>query len=230
MYKSERVAAVIVAAGESRRMNGVDKLYAPLGVKPVILRTVNVFQTSEFIDEIILVVSEPNLMSVNKLINDEGCTKVSAVVAGGERRQDSVAAGLKTVHDCPWVVIHDGARPLMPRGLILSGLLAAEDNGSAVAAVPVVDTIKVVAEDLMVRETPPRRFLWTVQTPQVFRYAIIHKAYLELEREVTDDASLVEQMGFPVKLFMGSYDNIKITTPTDIAIAEVLWSKRGAGL
>jgi 2-C-methyl-D-erythritol 4-phosphate cytidylyltransferase len=228
MYKSERVGAVIVAAGESRRMNGVDKIYAPIGGKPVIVRTVSVFQTSEFIDQIALVVSEPNLTSVNKLIKDEGCTKVCAVVAGGERRQDSVAAGLKALHDCPWVVIHDGARPLMPRGLILSGLIAAEDNGAAVAAVPVTDTIKVVADDMMVRETPPRRFLWTVQTPQIFRFAIIYKAYLGLDREVTDDASLVEQMGFPVRLFMGSYDNIKITTPTDLVIAEVLWSKRGA--
>jgi 2-C-methyl-D-erythritol 4-phosphate cytidylyltransferase len=228
MYKGERVGAVIVAAGKSERMNGVDKLYAPLGGKPVIVRAVSVFQTSEFVDEIVLVVSEPNLISVNKLVTDAGFSKVKAVVAGGTRRQDSVAAGLKALNDCSWVVIHDGARPLMPRGLILSGLLAAEDTGSAVAAVPVTDTIKVITEDNLVRETPPRRFLWTVQTPQIFRYAIIFKAYLGLEREVTDDASLVEQMGFPVRLFMGSYDNIKITTPTDNTIAEVLWSKRGA--
>src|SRR5450759_910900 len=175
MYKSERVGAVIVAAGKSERMNGVDKLYAPLAGKPVIVRTVNVFQTSEFVDEIVLVVSEPNINVVNKFIKDEGWKKVSAVVAGGARRQDSVAAGLKAIHDCSWVVIHDGARPLMPRGLILSGLLAAEETGSAVAAVPVTDTIKVVAEDMLVRETPPRRFLRVVQTPQIFRFAIIYK-------------------------------------------------------
>lgn len=228
MYKSERVGAIIVAAGESERMNGVDKLYASLAGKPVVVRTVNVFQTSEFVDEIVLVVTEPNISAVNKFVKDEGWTKVSVVIAGGARRQDSVAAGLKAIHDCAWVVIHDGARPLMPRGLILSGLLAAEETGSAAASVPVTDTIKIVDEDLFVKETPPRRFLWAVQTPQIFRFAIIYKAYLNLEREVTDDASLVEQMGFPVKLFMGSYDNIKLTTLTDIAIVGVLWSKRGA--
>jgi 2-C-methyl-D-erythritol 4-phosphate cytidylyltransferase len=228
MYKSERVGAVIVAAGESERMNGVDKLYASLAGKPVVVRTVNVFQTSEFVDEIVLVVTEPNISAVNKFVKDEGWTKVSVVIAGGARRQDSVAAGLKAIHDCAWVVIHDGARPLMPRSLILSGLLAAEETGSAAASVPVTDTIKIVDEDLFVKETPPRRFLWAVQTPQIFRFAIIYKAYLNLEREVTDDASLVEQMGFPVKLFMGSYDNIKLTTLTDIAIVGVLWRKRGA--
>ena len=228
MYKAERVGAVIVAAGKSERMNGVDKIYAPLAGKPVIVRTVNIFQTSEFVDEIVLVVSEANISTVNSYIKDEGWKKVTAVVTGGARRQDSVSAGLKAIHDCPWVVIHDGARPLMPRGLILSGLLAAEETGSAVAAVPVNDTIKVVDEDMFVRETPPRRFLRVVQTPQIFRFAIIYKAYLSLEHEVTDDASLVERMGFPVRLYMGSYDNIKITTPTDITIAGVLWSKRGS--
>jgi 2-C-methyl-D-erythritol 4-phosphate cytidylyltransferase len=227
MYKSQRVGAIIVAAGESRRMNGVDKLFAPLGGKPVIVRTVNVFQTSEFVDEIILVIAEENKDTVNILVFNEGWSKVSAVVTGGERRQDSVAAGLKSIRDCPWVVIHDGARPLAPRGLILSGLLAAEETGSAVAAVPVTDTIKVVEEDMLIKGTPPRRFLWAAQTPQIFRYAIILKAYLDLEPEATDDASLVERLGFPVKLYPGSYDNIKITTPADITIAEALWRKRG---
>jgi len=228
MYKSERVGAIIVAAGESRRMNGVDKLFAPLGGKPVIVRTVNLFQTSEFVDQIILVIAEGNSDTVNILVVNEGWSKVSAVVTGGERRQDSVAAGLKSIRDCPWVVIHDGARPLAPRGLILSGLIAAEETGSAVAAVPVTDTIKVVEEDMLIKGTPPRRFLWAAQTPQVFRYAIILKAYLDLELEATDDAALVERLGFPVKLYPGSYDNIKITTPSDITVAEALWRKRGA--
>jgi len=228
MYKAERVGAIIVAAGESRRMNGVDKLFAPLCGKPVIVRTVNVFQTSEFVDEIILVVVERNIDVVNKFVKDEGWSKVRAVLAGGARRQDSVAAGLKGIRDCSWVVIHDGARPLVPRGLILSGLIAAEETGSAAAAVPVTDTIKVIEDDMLVKDTPPRRFLWAVQTPQVFRFAIILKAYLDLETEATDDASLVERLGFPVKLYMGSYDNIKVTTPSDITIAEALWRKRGA--
>jgi 2-C-methyl-D-erythritol 4-phosphate cytidylyltransferase len=229
MYKSERVGAVIVAAGESRRMQGVDKLYAPLGGQPVIIRTVRVFQTSEFIDEIVLVVADPSINVIKKFVNDENWKKVSAVVAGGKERSESVANGLRAIHDCAWVVIHDGARPLVPRSLILRGLLAAEETGSAAAAVPLTDTVKVAEEDMLVKGTPPRRLLWAVQTPQVFRYGIIFKAYLDLKPEVTDDASLVERLGFPVKLFMGSYDNIKITTPSDITIAEALWNRRGGG-
>lgn len=229
MYKSERVGAVIVAAGESRRMRGVDKLYTSLGGKPVIVRTVNIFQTSEFIDEIVLVVATPNIEAINKITRDEEWKKVTAVVAGGPERANSAANGLKAIHDCAWIVIHDGARPLLPRGLILSGLLAAEETGSAAAAVPLTDTIKVAEEDMLVRATPPRRLLWAVQTPQVFRYAIIWKAYLDLNSEITDDASLVEKLGFPVKLFRGSYDNIKITNPSDITIVQALWNQRAAG-
>ncbi len=228
MYKGERVGAIIVAAGESRRMNGLDKLFAPLADKPVIVRTVNLFQTSEFVDDIVLVMSRPNIEVGRQLAKNEGWTKITGVVAGGERRQDSVSSGIKAVKDCPLVVIHDGARPLMPRGLILSGLMAAEETGSAVAAVPVTDTVKVVVEDMLVKDTPPRRFLWSAQTPQVFRHSIIFKAYLDLQQEATDDSSLVEHLGFPVKLFMGSRDNIKITTPSDIIIAEALWRKRGS--
>ncbi len=206
MYKAERVGAIIVAAGESRRMNGVDKLFAPLGGKPVIVRTVNVFQTSEFVDEIILVVAERNIDVVNKFVKDEGWSKVRAVLAGGARRQDSVAAGLKGIRDCPWVVIHDGARPLVSEDLICCGLAEAVETGAAVAAVPVKDTVKVAGDDRLVRSTPPRNSLWAVQTPQVFRFDIINEAYRQVETEVTDDASLVEQLGYKVKLYMGAYD------------------------
>lgn len=228
MYKSERVAAVIAAAGESRRMNGLDKLFAPLGGKPVIVRTIDVFQSSGVIDEIILVLSVANIKTGRRLVEGEGWSKVSAVVCGGPRRQDSVYAGLKKVKNGKWVVIHDGARPLVTRELIVKGLEAAEETGSAAAAVPATDTIKVVKDDMLVAETPPRKELWAVQTPQVFRLDIILKAHEEVKEEATDDAALVERLGFPVKLFVGSYDNIKIATPTDVTIAEALWRKRGA--
>ncbi|MFH1015911.1 MAG: 2-C-methyl-D-erythritol 4-phosphate cytidylyltransferase, partial [Chloroflexota bacterium] len=146
---------------------------------------------------------------------------------GGERRQDSVAAGLKLTGKCDWVVIHDGARPFVTIDLIERGLEAAKETGAAIAAVPVTDTIKEAGEDSIVRQTLPRQNLWAVQTPQVFRIDIITEAYRRARGDVTDDAMLVEQMGHKVKVFMGSYDNIKITTPEDLALAEVLVKKYG---
>jgi 2-C-methyl-D-erythritol 4-phosphate cytidylyltransferase len=110
-------------------------------------------------------------------------------------------------------------------GLIEQGLAEAGETGAAVAAVPVTDTIKVAGDDRIVHQTPPRQNLWAVQTPQVFRYPIIAEAYQRARGDVTDDASLVEQAGYKVKLYMGSYDNIKITTPDDLILAEVLWQK-----
>jgi len=111
--------------------------------------------------------------------------------------------------------------------LINRGLEAARETGAAVAAVPVTDTIKVAGDDRIVRQTPPRRNLWAVQTPQVFSLGIITEAYRQAKGEATDDASLVEQSGYKVKLYMGSYTNIKITTPDDLALAEILWQKQG---
>ena len=152
-------------------------------------------------------------------------SKVTDVCPGGERRQDSVVAGLSHLSHCDWVVIHDGARPLVTLDLIDRGLEAATETGAAVAAVPVTDTIKVAGDDGFVQGTPPRRNLWAVQTPQVFRFDIIAEAYRQTKYEVTDDARLVEQLGYRVKLYMGSYDNIKVTTTNDLALAELVWQK-----
>ena len=226
MINNQKVSAIIVAAGESRRMNGIDKVLAPLGGRPVISYVLNAFDGCKSIDQIIVVVNEKSLEACQQLITKEGLSKPIDVCVGGKRRQDSVAAGLKQLKDCDWVVIHDGARPLVTEELIEQGLEAAQETGAAVAAVPVTDTIKVAGEDRIVRETPPRQDLWAVQTPQVFRFDIISKAYQKAKGEVTDDASLVEQTGFQVKLYMGSYGNIKITTPQDLLIAEAL-SKSG---
>ncbi|MBM2825930.1 MAG: 2-C-methyl-D-erythritol 4-phosphate cytidylyltransferase [Dehalococcoidales bacterium] len=123
------------------------------------------------------------------------------------------------------MVIHDGARPLVTVALIERGLEAARETGAAIAAVPVTDTIKLAGDDQMVQGTPPRHNLWAVQTPQVFRFDIINEAYRQAKYEVTDDATLVERLGKKVKLYMGSYDNIKITNPADLIISEVLWQK-----
>ncbi|TES81608.1 MAG: 2-C-methyl-D-erythritol 4-phosphate cytidylyltransferase [Dehalococcoidia bacterium] len=207
-------------------MNGIDKVLAPLGGRPVISYVLAAFDGCKSVDHIVLVVNEKSLEPCRKLIAQEGLSKPIDVCVGGKRRQDSVAAGLKQLKDCDWVVIHDGARPLVTEELIEEGLEAAKETGAAVAAVPVTDTIKVAGDDRIVRQTPPRQNLWAVQTPQVFRIDIISKAYQKAEGEVTDDATLVEQAGFKVKLYMGSYDNIKITNPEDLLIAEAL-SKSG---
>jgi len=227
MSAKTKVGAVIVAAGGSQRMGGVDKVLALLGGEPVLARTIDAFQNSSSIDQIVIVLSEQNLEPGKRLVAERGWSKVTDVCLGGRRRQDSVVAGLSRLKDCHWVVIHDGARPLLTEDLISRGLTEAEATGAAVAAVPVTETIKVVGEDRIVHQTPPRQNLWVVQTPQVFRYPIIAEAYRQAKGEVTDDASLVEQLGYRVKLYMGAYDNIKITTPDDLALAEVLWHKRG---
>ena len=221
------VAAIIVAAGESRRMGGVDKAFALLAGKPVLARAVDAFQKCGSVQQVVLVVNEQNLERCQQLVAESGWSKVTDVCPGGERRQDSVAAGLSHLSHCDWVVIHDGARPLVTADLIEHGLEAARETGAAVAAVPVTDTIKVAGDDRIVHQTPPRRNLWAVQTPQVFGFGIITEAYRQAKGEVTDDASLVEQSGYKVKLYMGSYANIKVTAPDDLALAEILWQKQG---
>jgi len=227
MNKNQKVGAVITAAGSSQRMGGVDKMSALLGGEPVLARVVDVFQNCDLIDQIVVVVNKQALKQWRPLVIERGWFKVVDIWPGGERRQDSVAAGLSRLGGCHWVVIHDGARPLVTEDLIRRGLAEAEETGAAVAAVPVTDTIKVAGDDRVVRSTPLRDNLWAVQTPQVFRFDIITKAYRRVKAEVTDDASLVERSGYKVKLYMGSYDNIKVTTPDDLAVAEVLWQKHG---
>jgi len=208
-------------------MGGVDKVFALLGGKPVLSRVIDAFQSCNLIDQIVVVVTKQNLQKCRQLVAEQGWSKVTEVCAGGRRRQDSVAAGLSRLSQCQWVVIHDGARPLLTVDLIERGLEAAEETGAAVAAVPVTDTIKMSGDDRLVQQTLPRRNLWAVQTPQVFRFDIIIEAYERAKGEATDDASLVEQLGYKVRLYMGFYHNIKVTTPDDLALAEVLWQKHG---
>ncbi len=225
MNRQQKVGAVIVAAGKSHRMGGVDKVFALLNGKPVLTRVVDVFQSCNSIDQVIVVLSQQNLKTGQQLVAEQGWPKLTDVCPGGERRQDSVVAGLSRLSHCSWVVIHDGARPLVTGDLIERGLEAAGETGAAVAAVPVTDTIKVADEEQFVQGTPPRQSLWAVQTPQVFRFDIIDEAFRQVKYEVTDDSRLVEHSGHKVKLYMGSYDNIKVTTPDDLAIASVLWQK-----
>ena len=219
MSNSEKVAAVIVAAGESKRMEGVDKVFALLGGEPVLLRATRPFQQCPHVNQIVVVVSGDNKGRCQHLMGKGEWSKVTDVCLGGERRQDSVLAGIKQLKNYDWIIIHDGARPLVTVDLIEKGLEAAGKTGAAAAAVPVIDTIKVVGDDDIVKETTPRQNLRAVQTPQVFRFGIIKVVHQQDCGDVTDDASMAECLGHKVKLYMGSYKNIKVTTPDDLAFA-----------
>ena len=225
MFNQELVGAVIVAAGYSSRMGGVDKVFAPINGKPVLARTISAFEAALSVDRIVLILNKDNLERGRRLAEAEGWQKVSAIILGGALRQDSVKAGLAKLSDCRWLIIHDGARPLVTVELIEAGLRAAEETGGAVAAVPVTDTIKEETGGFITR-TSPRGSLRAAQTPQIFRADIINEAYSRPTGEVTDDASLVEALGYRVKLYPGDYRNIKITTPADLLYAEALWRGR----
>ncbi len=220
--KDGKVGAVIVAAGKSERMGGVDKLMANVGGRPLLGRVVDLFQECELVDEIVVVLGEGTLEQGRALASEFGWSKVSQICLGGSRRQDSVKEGLKRLVDCQWAVIHDGARPLLDMALIEKGLIEAKEVGAAVTAVPVKDTIKLVSSDGFVQDTPRRENLWLVQTPQIFRFDLIWQAHEEISEDVSDDATMVEKLGHKVKLYMGSYENIKITTPDDLALAEII--------
>jgi len=215
-----------VAAGDSRRMDGLDKVFMPLGGMPLILHCLNAFEAAPEIQGIVLVLSESALERGETLVREHRLAKVETVVRGGARRQDSVANGLRILSECDFVIVHDGARPFVDRGLVSRALDAVAETGAASAAVPVKDTIKVAGPDMIVNETPDRRTLWAAQTPQAFRTATLRNAHERLTGDVTDDASMVEALGVPVKLFLGAYENLKVTTHDDVALAESILSAR----
>ncbi len=215
--------AVIAAAGSSSRMGGVDKIFALLAGRAVLAHSVAAFESHPRVGAAVIVLHPDSVERGRELAREMGWGKVAAVVAGGGRRQDSVAAGLDALPPtCRWVLVHDGARPCVTGDVIDRGIDAAEQCGAAVAAAPVKDTIKVVDANGVVVETPDRAALWAVQTPQVFRLDLLRAAYAANDDDVTDDAGLVEKLGHAVKVFHGSYDNIKVTTPEDLDVAAAL--------
>lgn len=227
MLMQESCAAIIVAAGSSRRMQGQDKLWLPLAGRITLARTIDVFQNSPLIHSIVLVLHSARIADATVLCRQESWSKVSTLVTGGTRRQDSVRLGLETLARCElppqWVMIHDGARPLATPQLLEDGLKAAQAHQAAIAAVPVKDTIKQVAQGV-VQHTLDRSQLWAIQTPQIFAFPLILAAHSSpaAQADMTDDAALLEQLGQPVAIFPGSYTNIKITTLEDILLAEAL--------
>src|SRR5712692_3417123 len=172
-----QASALIVAAGRSTRMGGVDKLFAPLDGRPLLAHTLSAFEQCQHINHVTLVLSLESAERALALLKKAGFKKVDATCVGGEHRQDSVRAGLEALRACEWVVVHDGARPLVTPQLIDDGIAAAQETGAASAGLPAVDTLKEVASDTTVLWTIPRDRVWTVQTPRVFRYWLLCNAY-----------------------------------------------------
>lgn len=209
---------------------GEDKLLLPLGEVPVILRTLRTLESSRYITEIIVAVREEQIVPLGQLCKDAALTKVRKIVIGGETRSASVLAGLREADPASELIaVHDGDRPLVTVEIINAAIEKAAERGAAAPAVPVKDTIKRVS-DGKVTETLDRSTLYAVQTPQVFEHGLIlgalEKALTE-EADITDDCSAVERIGMPVCLTEGSYDNIKLTTPEDLAVAEAILERWG---
>ncbi len=215
--------AVIVAAGSASRMGGIDKVMAPIGGEPMVRRTVRMFQQCDAIREIVVVTRQDLLVMVMGLCKD--CDKVTVVVTGGSSRQESVTLGLNALSSrVKLAAIHDGARPLITDAVIDRTVRAAHTYGAAAPAVPVKDTVKIVRGGL-VEQTPDRSLLQAVQTPQVFDFDLLRGALKKAAQdgaEVTDDCSAVERLGMSIKIVEGDERNLKVTTPMDLKIAEML--------
>lgn len=227
-----KTTAIVLAGGRGKRMNStVPKQFLMIKDKPVLYYSLKAFEDS-FIDSVILVASEEDMEYCKKEIVDRyDFTKVVKIVAGGKERYHSVLHGIKVAGECDYIFIHDGARPFVTQDMLMRLLECVKESKACVAGMPVKDTIKIANEDGYIDNTPKRELVWMIQTPQVFDYALIKKAYLNLEKDeysllqkgisITDDAMVVEMLlGEKVKLVEGSYQNIKITTPEDLAIAE----------
>lgn len=229
-----RVSAIIPSAGSGQRMGGIKKPYLDLVGKPILAYSLAVFQQCPLVDEIVVVVASGDEQDcIRSVIEPYGIEKVQCVIAGGGTRQESVFNGLRNLtSDTDMVIVHDCARPFITEDMIRDTLEAASKWGAATVAVPVKDTIKEADDESLVTKTLNRRRLWTIQTPQTFKYDLLLQAHLHARRnniDVTDDASLIEELGnHRVKLVMGASENMKVTTPGDLAIAEAILKLRRA--
>ena len=224
MLNRTGVGVVVVAAGSSTRMEGVDKTFAPLLGRPLITHTLDRLEEYSEVSEILLVLAAGSLGDGRSLVRERGYRKVSHICGGGARRQDSVKAGLSALAPCRWVMVHDGARPGLDLALLHRGMgaVTASPHGATIAGVPVKDTIKVVDVEGTVTDTPARETLWAAQTPQIFDYELLCRAHAEFEGDATDDAMMVEALGCQVSMFLGSYENLKVTTPEDLMVMEAV--------
>ena len=225
---SERNTAIVLAAGQGKRMHSkVQKQFLEIQGYPVLYYSLRCFQESPLIQDIILVTGEESISYCKEeIVQKYGFTKVSAVIPGGKERYDSVYAGLCECRDCEYVLIHDGARPFVTEEILKRGLQKVKETGACVIGMPSKDTVKLSDEEGYVKETPNRKRVWTIQTPQIFSYSLIREAHDSIRQKdmskITDDAMVVEQeTGAKVALAEGSYQNIKITTPEDMNTAEM---------
>jgi len=221
------VSVVIPAAGSGKRVGGgTAKQFLLLRGEPVLVHTVKLFSECPLVDEIIVVTHD--LETAQQLIGD--IPKVTRIVPGGSERQFSVQAGLQAVQARPRIVcVHDAARPLLPGTLLESVLRCAAEHPAQVVAVPAKDTVKIVNPEGVVESTPPRDRVWSVQTPQVFWAEALKRAFVAASEAGflgTDCSSLVERTGLPVRTHLGSYENIKLTTPEDFVLAELILTRR----
>ncbi|MCD8217655.1 MAG: 2-C-methyl-D-erythritol 4-phosphate cytidylyltransferase [Clostridiales bacterium] len=224
--------ALVLAAGRGSRMNSeTPKQFLELEGRPLICYALQAFQES-FADEIILVTG-PEQVSYcrTEIVEKYGFSKVKRIVPGGAERYDSVYRGLCAAQDCDYIYIHDGARPFLDAGMLDRARRCVEECGACAAGMPVKDTIKVTDENDYVRFTPDRSRVWQIQTPQVFSFLVIRNAYERMFEEgnlcgITDDAMVAERYSsVNVRLFEGSYRNIKVTTPEDLFLAKILLKK-----
>lgn len=218
-------SAVIVAAGSASRMQGVDKIMAPVGGQPVIARTLSAVQRCELVQDIVVVTRPDLIVPIGQVCQEYGITKVTKVVAGGEDRSRSVLIGLEeTARDAQLIAIHDGARPFVSQQILEETIRAAEKTGAAAPAIPMNDTIKT-AENGVVTGTPDRAKLFAVQTPQIFDGDLIRGALYDCvaqKRSLTDDCAAVERIGKTVTLTQGERFNLKITTQFDLILGEAI--------
>ncbi|MFA5100013.1 MAG: 2-C-methyl-D-erythritol 4-phosphate cytidylyltransferase [Candidatus Omnitrophota bacterium] len=228
--------AIVVAAGKGARLrSAVSKPLVRLGQKPVLLYSLQTLSECPRIKAVVVVANRSNRQAIKRMISAYGLSKVIGIVEGGERRQDSVISGLKALpKQCDYVFIHDAARPLIDTASLERLIKGVQKTGAAIPGVPVKSTIKEVQRSggsgaSRVIRTLDRGRLWEIQTPQAFKKSIIMKAYDSFGMiEVTDDSALVEKLGVPVSLIMGSYENMKITTPEDLCMAAALLKERNA--
>ena len=228
--KLDKVTAVIVAAGKSTRMEGVDKIFAPLGGEPLIVSSIKAFENCSRITEIILVLSEENCAQGKLVCEMHGFTKVKAIIPGGKERSESSYIGIQAADKrSKYIIIHDGARPFVTEQMIVDSLNAAVKRGAAAVGVPVTSTIKKVKDSLIV-DTVDRSDLYEIQTPQVFRSDVIKaalKSAIDKKLPITDDCMAVEAIGLSPTIVLGTKENIKITVREDLVIANAILKSRG---
>lgn len=225
--EQDRCTAIVLAAGQGKRMHSkIQKQFLEIGGKPILYYSMECFQKSPLIQDIILVTGEDMISYCqSEIVEKYGFTKVCKVTAGGKERYDSVYAGLLCCQDTDYVYIHDGARPFVTEEMIQRGYEAVKRTNACVMGMPSKDTVKLADPSGYIKETPDRKIVWNIQTPQIFSYDLIRGAYESIRKKdmsnVTDDAMVVEQeTGTKILLVEGSYQNIKITTPEDLAVAE----------